>query len=162
MEYLCFTGCRGPGSKEVGTIIGIFQRENRDRKVIGNPLEIVPDNSKSRLSDMAVCLILERKDETACGEKWFQTKLNFMKLLWEDRAWDDYLSWQTEDKRTLKRINLLINDIRRHPYTGIGKPEPLKGNLSSYWSRRIDSVNRIVYREFDGAVLIISCRGHYD
>lgn len=85
-----------------------------------------------------------------------------MKLLWEDRAWNDYLSWQTEDKKTLKRINLLINDIRRNPYEGIGKPEPLKGNLSGYWSRRIDSTNRIVYREFDGAIAIISCRGHYD
>ena len=68
-----------------------------------------------------------------------------MRLLWEDRAWEDYLYWQAQDKRTLKRINVLISDIRRTPYEGIGKPEPLRGNLSGYWSRRIDEANRIVY-----------------
>ncbi len=61
-----------------------------------------------------------------------------MKILWEDRAWSDYLSWQQEDKKTLKRINKLINDIKRSPFDGIGKPEPLKDNLSGWWSRRID------------------------
>ena len=62
-----------------------------------------------------------------------------MRLLWEDRAWDDYLDWQTEDKKTLKRINDLIRDIQRSTFDGIGKPEPLKGNLSGMWrSRRID------------------------
>ena len=78
-----------------------------------------------------------------------------MRLLWEDRAWSDYLYWQTQDKKTLKRINALIKDIQRSPYEGIGKPEPLQGNLSGLWSRRIDETNRIVY--FD-----ISCLGHYD
>ena len=68
-----------------------------------------------------------------------------MRLLWEDRAWDDYLYWQTQDKKTLKRINALIKDIKRNPFEGIGKPEPLKGNLSGWWSRRIDDTNRIVY-----------------
>ena len=70
-----------------------------------------------------------------------------MRLLWEDRAWDDYLYWQGQDKKTLKRINALLNDIKRNPFDGIGKPEPLKGNLSGFWSRRIDEANRIVYFE---------------
>lgn len=70
-----------------------------------------------------------------------------MRLLWEDRAWDDYLYWQVQDKKTLKRINLLIKDIERNTFEGLGKPEPLKGNLSGMWSRRIDDMNRIVYYE---------------
>lgn len=84
-----------------------------------------------------------------------------MKLLWEDRAWEDYLYWQTQNKKTLKRINTLISEIKRTPFEGIVKPEPLKGNLSGYWSRRIDEINRIVYFEQNGIVYIISCRGHY-
>ena len=67
-----------------------------------------------------------------------------MGILWDDDAWDDYLYWQTQDKKTLKRINALIKEIERTPYEGIGKPEPLKGNLSGWWSRRIDEKNRIV------------------
>ena len=85
-----------------------------------------------------------------------------MRLLWEDRAWSDYLYWQTQDKKTLKRINALIKDIQRSPYEGIGKPEPLRGNLSGLWSRRIDETNRIVYFEQEEVVYIISCLGHYD
>ena len=85
-----------------------------------------------------------------------------MRTLWEDRAWDDYIYWQTQDKKTLKRINALIKDIKRSPFEGIGKPEPLKNNLSGMWSRRIDEENRIVYYEEDGILYIISCRGHYD
>ena len=85
-----------------------------------------------------------------------------MKLLWEDRAWSDYLYWQTQDKKTLKRINALIKDILRSPYQGIGKPEPLRENLSGWWSRRIDETNRIVYYEQGENVYIISCLGHYD
>ena len=85
-----------------------------------------------------------------------------MRLLWEDRAWDDYLYWQKQDKKTLKRINALINDIKRNPFDGIGKPEPLKENLSGYWSRRIDDKNRVVYYEQDNIVYILACRGHYD
>lgn len=72
-----------------------------------------------------------------------------MRLLWEDRAWDDYLWWQGQNKKTLKKINALI-DIQKSPYAGIGKPEPLKGSLSGLWSRRIDAANRIVYYEQDG------------
>ncbi|WP_194585470.1 Txe/YoeB family addiction module toxin, partial [Vibrio anguillarum] len=66
-------------------------------------------------------------------------------LSWTDDAWDDYLYWQTQDKKTLKRINKLINDVKRSPFEGIGKPEPLKENLSGFWSRRIDDTNRLVY-----------------
>lgn len=85
-----------------------------------------------------------------------------MRLLWEDRAWDDYLYWQKQDKKTFKRINALINDIKRNPFDGIGKPEPLKENLSGYWSRRIDDKNRVVYYEQDNIIYILACRGHYD
>lgn len=85
-----------------------------------------------------------------------------MGLLWDDRGWDDYLYWQTQDKKTLKRINTLIKDIQRDAYDGIGKPEPLKHELSGWWSRRIDDENRIVYRKDDDAIIIASCKGHYD
>ena len=85
-----------------------------------------------------------------------------MRLLWEDDAWEDYLYWQTQDRKILKRVNLLIKDIRRSPFDGIGKPEPLKHNLSGWWSRRIDETNRIVYYEKDGIIHIVACRDHYD
>ena len=85
-----------------------------------------------------------------------------MRLLWEDRAWEDYLYWQTMDKKTLKRINVLISDIKLTAFEGRGKPEPLRGNLSGYWSRRIDKVNRIVYFEREDIIYVISCRGHYE
>lgn len=77
-----------------------------------------------------------------------------MRLLWEDRAWSDYLYWQTQDKKTLKRINGLIKDIQRSTFEGIGKPEPLKENLSGMWSRRIDDTNRIVYYEKDEIMIL--------
>ena len=85
-----------------------------------------------------------------------------MKILWEERAWGEYLEWQIQDKKTLKRINILIKDIQRECYEGIGKPEPLKNYLSGWWSRRIDEVNRIVYKEIEGAIVIASCKGHYE
>ena len=85
-----------------------------------------------------------------------------MRLLWDERAWDEYLYWQAQDKKTLKRINALLKDIQRNTFDGIGEPEPLKGNLTGWWSRRIDSANRIVYREKDGAIVIAQCTGHYD
>lgn len=85
-----------------------------------------------------------------------------MRLLWEEGAWEEYTYWQTQDKKAMKRINALIKDIMRSPFEGIGKPEPLKENLSGYWSRRIDEVNRLVYTQKDGAIIIASCRGHYD
>ena len=84
-----------------------------------------------------------------------------MKKIWFDEAWNDYLYWQEQDKKTLKKINSLVKDIERNPFDGIGKPEPLKGELSPYWSRRIDSKNRIVYFIEDAKLYIISCKGHY-
>ena len=85
-----------------------------------------------------------------------------MKLLWDDRAWDDYIYWQNQDKKTLRRINALVRDIQRDRYNGIGKPEPLKENLAGWWSRGIDDENRIVYKEENGAIIIASCKGHYE
>lgn len=85
-----------------------------------------------------------------------------MRILWEESAWEDYLYWQMQDKKTLKRINALIKDMQRSTFEGIGKPEALKENLSGYWSRRIDDINRIVYCERDGSIVIASCKGHYD
>ena len=83
-------------------------------------------------------------------------------LVWHDAAWEEYLYWQSQDKKTLTRINLLIKDIERNPYEGIGKPEPLKDNLSGFWSRRIDEVNRLVYRLHGDQIQIAQCKGHYD
>lgn len=85
-----------------------------------------------------------------------------MRLLWEERAWEEYCAWQVADKNILRRINALIRDIQRDSFRGIGKPEPLKGNLSGWWSRRIDDENRIVYKEHDGAIIIAACKGHYN
>ena len=85
-----------------------------------------------------------------------------MKLIWDERAWNEYCHWQSQDRKTLKRINVLIRDIQRNCHDGIGRPEPLKGDLSGWWSRRVDDTNRIVYREKDGAIIIASCKGHYD
>jgi toxin YoeB len=82
-------------------------------------------------------------------------------LIWDSKAWQDYIYWQGQDKKTLKRINRLIRDTLATPFEGIGKPEPLKENLSGYWSRRIDETNRLVYRVGEGYVKIISCRYHY-
>jgi toxin YoeB len=83
-------------------------------------------------------------------------------LIWHDAAWADYLYWQAQDKKTLQRVNQLIKDIERNHYEGIGKPEPLKGNLSGFWSRRIDEQNRLVYRIQDGDCQIAQCKGHYN
>ena len=85
-----------------------------------------------------------------------------MGVWWEDRGWADYLFWQTVDKKTVKRINTLIKDAQRNPYEGIGKPEPLKGNLSGFWSRRINEEDRLVYDYSEGRIRIISCKGHYE
>ena len=85
-----------------------------------------------------------------------------MKLLWEESAWQEYLYWQTQDKKTLKRLNNIIKDIQRDCYNGIGKPEPLKENLSGWWSRRIDESNRIVYKQENNNIIIASCKSHYE
>lgn len=76
-------------------------------------------------------------------------------------AWDDYLYWHGQDRKTLKRINQLITASSREPFSGMGKPEPLVGNLSGYWSRRIDHTHRLVYRANDDELVILSCRYHY-
>lgn len=85
-----------------------------------------------------------------------------MRKIWFDEAWDDYIYWQTQDKKTLKRINLLLKDIERENFDGIGKPEPLKENLNGFWSRRIDDVNRLIYRIHGDVIEILSCKGHYN
>ncbi len=85
-----------------------------------------------------------------------------MHKIWFDEAWIDYIYWQTQDKKTLKRINNLIKDTERNPFEGIGKPEPLKGDLSGFWSRHIDDTNRFVYRINNDKLEILSCRGHYE
>jgi toxin YoeB len=82
-------------------------------------------------------------------------------LSWTKEAWSDYLYWQGQDGKTLRRINKLIVDVQRNPFDGIGKPEPLKENLSGLWSRRIDETNRLIYVLDDGRLTIISCRYHY-
>ena len=84
-----------------------------------------------------------------------------MKLVFAENAWEDYLYWQKTDKKILKRINLLIKDITREPFEGIGKPEPLKHALSGYWSRRINDEHRIVYKVQDDSLLIAQLRYHY-
>lgn len=82
-------------------------------------------------------------------------------LTWTDNGWDDYLWWQEQDKKTLRRINKLIDDAKRQPFVGLGKPEPLRGNLSGYWSRRINDTDRLVYGVTDSALTILMCRYHY-
>jgi len=83
------------------------------------------------------------------------------RLAWTAEAWADYLYWQTQDRKTLKRVNNLIMDTLRTPYAGIGKPEALRENLSGLWSRRIDEANRLVYAVDEDLVTIIACRLHY-
>jgi len=88
-----------------------------------------------------------------------------MRLLWTDQAWEDYIYWQETDRNVLRRINELVKDARRHPFQGIGKPEPLKGVLSGWWSRRITGDHRLVYRASGKAdaqqLEIAACRYHY-
>ncbi|MBR2215353.1 MAG: Txe/YoeB family addiction module toxin [Selenomonadaceae bacterium] len=84
-----------------------------------------------------------------------------MILAWSEQAWNDYCYWQGQDKKTLKRINKLLEDIRRNGYEGIGSPEPLKYDLSECWSRRIDDTNRVVYKITDDTAFILQCGSHY-
>lgn len=84
------------------------------------------------------------------------------RLMWTQSAWEDYLYWQSQDRKTLKRVNLLIQDAMRSPYSGIGKPEPLRENLAGFWSRRIDDTNRLVYTTDGDDLVIIACRYHYE
>jgi len=85
-----------------------------------------------------------------------------MRITFSKNAWEEYVSWQREDKLNLRKINDLIKDIQRTPFAGLGKPEPLKFDLSGYWSRRIDLEHRLVYQYQDNEILIYSCKFHYD
>ncbi|MCI8352751.1 MAG: Txe/YoeB family addiction module toxin [Clostridia bacterium] len=84
------------------------------------------------------------------------------KIAFTNEAWEDYCYWQRQDKKTLKRINILLEDIKRNEFAGIGKPEPLKNNLTGFWSRRIDEINRLVYKINNNQIEIIQCKGHYN
>jgi len=84
------------------------------------------------------------------------------RLVWTLAAWRDYQHWQGQDRKTLKRINSLIQECQRQPFSGIGKPEPLRSNLTGFWSRRIDETNRLVYTVDGDDLVIIACRYHYD
>jgi toxin YoeB len=84
-----------------------------------------------------------------------------MKITFSKNSWEDYISWQNEDKKIVKKINLLIKDIQRTPFQGIGNPEPLKYDLSGFWSRRIEREHRLVYQVIDQEILIYSCKYHY-
>ena len=84
-----------------------------------------------------------------------------MRLIWSDKSWEEYLSWQSTDKKVLKKINSLIKDIKREPFEGIGKPEPLKYELQGCWSRRVTDEHRLVYEVENDALYIVSCKYHY-
>ena len=84
-----------------------------------------------------------------------------MRLIFSDRSWNDYLYWQQTDKQVLKKINSLIKDIQREPFGGIGKPEPLRYELSGFWSRRITDEHRLIYEVYENSIVIASCRYHY-
>ncbi len=84
-----------------------------------------------------------------------------MKLIWLSLAWEDYLYWQVQDKKTLKKINELLKEIQRTPFDGRGNPEPLKHSLSGWWSRRINLEDRLVYKVEEGSIVILQCRKHY-
>ena len=83
-------------------------------------------------------------------------------IMFTERAWEEYCYWQNQDRKTLKRINQLLIDIKRNEFAGIGKPAPLKNDLSGFWSRRIDEANRIVYRIVNEQIEIVQCKGHYN
>jgi len=85
-----------------------------------------------------------------------------MRKIFSESAWAEYLHWQENDKKILKRINQLLKDIDRNKFEGLGKPEPLKGNYSGWWSRRIDDTNRLIYRIKEDVIEIYQCKGHYD
>ena len=84
-----------------------------------------------------------------------------MRKIWDDKAWEDYLYWQLFDKQMLKRLNMLIRDVEREPFSGIGKPEPLRGDWNGFWSRRINDKDRLIYRIDENNIYIIACRYHY-
>lgn len=83
-------------------------------------------------------------------------------ITFTNKAWEEYCYWQSQDKKTLKKINTILADIQRDNFMGIGKPEPLKNNFAGYWSRRIDYSNRLIYRINNNQIEIIQCKGHYE
>jgi toxin YoeB len=85
-----------------------------------------------------------------------------MRITFSKNSWEDYISWQKEDKNILKKINQLIKEIQRTPYQGLGNPEPLKYELTGFWSRRIDCEHRLVYQVFENELLLYSCKYHYE
>jgi toxin YoeB len=88
--------------------------------------------------------------------------LSLRRLLWTPAAWEDYVYWQGQDRKTLKRIDALIQDTMRHPFEGLGKPEPLRENLAGFWSRRIDDTHRLVYTVEKNDLAVVACRYHYE
>jgi toxin YoeB len=88
--------------------------------------------------------------------------LSLRRLLWTPAAWQDYVYWQGQDRKTLKRINALIQDTMQHPFEGLGKPEPLRENLAGFWSRRIDDTHRLVYTVEKNDLAVVACRYHYE
>lgn len=88
--------------------------------------------------------------------------MSLRRLLWTPAAWEDYVYWQGQDRKTLKRINALIQDSMRHPFEGLGKPEPLRENLAGFWSRRIDDTHRLVYTVEKNDLAVVACRYHYE
>jgi toxin YoeB len=88
--------------------------------------------------------------------------LSLRRLLWTPAAWEDYVYWQGQDRKTLKRINALIQDTMQHPFEGLGKPEPLRENLAGFWSRRIDDTHRLVYTVEKNDLAVVACRYHYE
>jgi toxin YoeB len=88
--------------------------------------------------------------------------LSLRRLLWTPAACEDYVYWQGQDRKTLKRINALIQDSMRHPFEGLGKPEPLRENLAGFWSRRIDDTHRLVYTVEKNDLAVVACRYHYE
>lgn len=91
----------------------------------------------------------------------WSTPIESVRLVWDPNAWEDYVWWQSQDRTTRRRINLLIDDVRRHGDGGIGKPEPLKHDFAGYWSRRITDEHRLVYKITSDEVRIAACRYHY-
>ena len=83
-------------------------------------------------------------------------------ITFTNKAWGEYCYWQVQDKKTLKKINMILADIQRNNFVGLGKPEPLKNNFAGYWSRRIDSSNRLIYRINNNQIEVIQCKGYYE
>lgn len=91
-----------------------------------------------------------------------KTAAKVVTLSWTDQAWEDYLYWHKNDPSTVESINSLLEECRSNPFKGTGKPEPLKGDMTGYWSRRINKVDRLVYLPEDGQIYVVQCRYHYD